>query len=392
MYADPALASKPALLEQRGGAFYSEAATRLVASLATGDGAIHVVDMRNGGDARRARRRRRGRGAGARRRAGRRCRCPSARWRPSCSGSSQHVAAYERLAVEAAVTGEPPRRAAGAARASARSGNGAWSSRSSRGCSARPPGRDRDRRDRPRRRRRQLEDRPRAGRAPTASLLGHGARAAELAAPHRARRLPARARGPARRGDGGRGPAGRAAGRRGRPRAARRRRPAGRGARAAGRRSARAAGRCARRSSNDTFAILRAGTERGWGVAVVCGAGINCVGRGARRPPRALPRARDDHRRLGRRPRRRAGGGLRRRRAARTGAGRRTTLEARVPAHFGLRHAARARPRRSTSGGSRRGACSSSRRWSSPRPSATRWRPRSSIASPPRSSRSPAWR
>jgi N-acetylglucosamine kinase-like BadF-type ATPase len=29
---------------------------------------------------------------------------------------------------------------------------------------------------------------------------------------------------------------------------------------------------------NDTFAILRAGTEQGWGVAVVCGAGINCVG------------------------------------------------------------------------------------------------------------------
>jgi N-acetylglucosamine kinase-like BadF-type ATPase len=29
---------------------------------------------------------------------------------------------------------------------------------------------------------------------------------------------------------------------------------------------------------NDVFAVLRAGTERGWGVAVVCGAGINCVG------------------------------------------------------------------------------------------------------------------
>ena len=29
---------------------------------------------------------------------------------------------------------------------------------------------------------------------------------------------------------------------------------------------------------NDTFAILRAGTEQGWGVAVVCGTGINCVG------------------------------------------------------------------------------------------------------------------
>ena len=32
------------------------------------------------------------------------------------------------------------------------------------------------------------------------------------------------------------------------------------------------------RVANDTFAVLRAGTERGWGVAVVCGSGINCVG------------------------------------------------------------------------------------------------------------------
>jgi N-acetylglucosamine kinase-like BadF-type ATPase len=29
---------------------------------------------------------------------------------------------------------------------------------------------------------------------------------------------------------------------------------------------------------NDTFAVLRAGTDRRWGVAIVCGAGINCVG------------------------------------------------------------------------------------------------------------------
>ena len=29
---------------------------------------------------------------------------------------------------------------------------------------------------------------------------------------------------------------------------------------------------------NDTFAVLRAGVECGWGVAVTCGAGINCVG------------------------------------------------------------------------------------------------------------------
>src|SRR5262249_25953255 len=32
--------------------------------------------------------------------------------------------------------------------------------------------------------------------------------------------------------------------------------------------------------ANDTFAVLRAGTDRGWGVAVVCGAGINCLGVG----------------------------------------------------------------------------------------------------------------
>ncbi len=29
---------------------------------------------------------------------------------------------------------------------------------------------------------------------------------------------------------------------------------------------------------NDTFAVLRAGSDRGYGVAVTCGAGINCVG------------------------------------------------------------------------------------------------------------------
>jgi N-acetylglucosamine kinase-like BadF-type ATPase len=31
---------------------------------------------------------------------------------------------------------------------------------------------------------------------------------------------------------------------------------------------------------NDTFAVMRAGAERGWGVAVVCGAGLNCSGVG----------------------------------------------------------------------------------------------------------------
>jgi N-acetylglucosamine kinase-like BadF-type ATPase len=34
------------------------------------------------------------------------------------------------------------------------------------------------------------------------------------------------------------------------------------------------------RVGNDTFALLRAGVSAGWGVAVVCGAGTNCVGVG----------------------------------------------------------------------------------------------------------------
>lgn len=34
---------------------------------------------------------------------------------------------------------------------------------------------------------------------------------------------------------------------------------------------------------NDTEALLRAGTDRGWGIAVVCGTGINCLGVGGGR-------------------------------------------------------------------------------------------------------------
>ena len=49
MYRDPALAEKPALLEQRGGAFYSEAAAQLIASLHDGAGDVQVVDVRNDG-------------------------------------------------------------------------------------------------------------------------------------------------------------------------------------------------------------------------------------------------------------------------------------------------------------------------------------------------------
>jgi N-acetylglucosamine kinase-like BadF-type ATPase len=87
---------------------------------------------------------------------------------------------------------------------------------------------------------------------------------------------------------------------------------------------------------NDTFALLRAGTERGWGVAVVCGAGINCLGvapdgRQVRFP--ALGEITGDW-----------GGGYDVGMAAvsaaarsEDGRGPKTSLERSVPAHFGLR-------------------------------------------------------
>jgi 6-phospho-beta-glucosidase len=55
LYADPALDAKPELLGQRGGAFYSEAAVALLASLLssarhnTGAGDVQVVNVRNAG-------------------------------------------------------------------------------------------------------------------------------------------------------------------------------------------------------------------------------------------------------------------------------------------------------------------------------------------------------
>ncbi len=49
MYADPALDSKPELLGQRGGAFYSEAAVALLASLVNDSRDVQVVNLRNAG-------------------------------------------------------------------------------------------------------------------------------------------------------------------------------------------------------------------------------------------------------------------------------------------------------------------------------------------------------
>jgi 6-phospho-beta-glucosidase len=105
MYRDPSLAEKPALLEQRGGAFYSEAAIGLAASLAGGTGEVHVVDTRNDGTL-----------AGLAAddvvevpaRVGRDGPepLPQRPLAPELLGLVQHVAAYERLAAEVALTGD----------------------------------------------------------------------------------------------------------------------------------------------------------------------------------------------------------------------------------------------------------------------------------------------
>jgi 6-phospho-beta-glucosidase len=49
LYADPSVDTKPAALEKRGGAFYSEAAIELLAGLTNDTGETRVVNLRNGG-------------------------------------------------------------------------------------------------------------------------------------------------------------------------------------------------------------------------------------------------------------------------------------------------------------------------------------------------------
>jgi 6-phospho-beta-glucosidase len=106
LYRDPALVSKPPLLEQRGGAYYSEAAAALLTSLVTGDEAVHEVDLPNAGllpgladddvvevPARVDR-------SGPHP-------LPQPPLAPELLGLVQHVACYERLAVRAAQSGDP---------------------------------------------------------------------------------------------------------------------------------------------------------------------------------------------------------------------------------------------------------------------------------------------
>lgn len=49
MYSDPCISQKPELLDERGGANYSEAASSLMVSLYSGDRAIHYVNVPNNG-------------------------------------------------------------------------------------------------------------------------------------------------------------------------------------------------------------------------------------------------------------------------------------------------------------------------------------------------------
>jgi 6-phospho-beta-glucosidase len=105
LYRDPSLTEKPALLERRGGAYYSEAAIELVASLVSDSADVQVVDVRNGGAL-----------AGladddvvevpARIRAGGAEPVEQPPLAPELLGLVQHVAAYERLAASAAVAGD----------------------------------------------------------------------------------------------------------------------------------------------------------------------------------------------------------------------------------------------------------------------------------------------
>ncbi len=105
LYRDPHLDTKPELLEHRGGAFYSEAAAQLIASLEDGRGDTQVVDVRNDGtlpgladdDVVEVPARIDATGAHP---------IPQAPLSASQATLVRRVKAYERLAVEAARTGD----------------------------------------------------------------------------------------------------------------------------------------------------------------------------------------------------------------------------------------------------------------------------------------------
>jgi len=105
LYKDPSLDTKPELLEHRGGAFYSDAAAALVASLHAGTGDVQVVNVRNDGaipnlpdsDVVEVAATIDREGAHP---------LPVAPLGPDMLGLVQHAKAYERLTIEAATSGD----------------------------------------------------------------------------------------------------------------------------------------------------------------------------------------------------------------------------------------------------------------------------------------------
>lgn len=106
LYRSPALVEKPAQLEQRGGAFYSEAAVDLLASLRSPDPTAHVINVRNDGLVP---------GLADDDVVETRCLVSSAGVEPLPQpdvppvllGPIQAVSAYERIAARAALSGDP---------------------------------------------------------------------------------------------------------------------------------------------------------------------------------------------------------------------------------------------------------------------------------------------
>jgi 6-phospho-beta-glucosidase len=104
-YRDPALDRKPEQLERRGGAYYSEAAAALIASLHAGTGDVQVVNVRNDGaipnlppeDVVEVAARVDRDGAHP---------LPVAPLAASMLGLVEHAKAYERLTIDAATTGD----------------------------------------------------------------------------------------------------------------------------------------------------------------------------------------------------------------------------------------------------------------------------------------------
>ena len=105
LYRDPTLDTKPKLLEERGGAFYSDAAAALVASLHAGTGDVQVVNLRNDGaipnlphdDVVEISATIDREGAHP---------LPVAPLAPDMLGLVEHAKAYERLTIEAATSGD----------------------------------------------------------------------------------------------------------------------------------------------------------------------------------------------------------------------------------------------------------------------------------------------